>query len=269
MTLRIPIFVISFNRGRQLRRAVASYLALEAPVDLIIQDNGSDDPQTLEILSELERDGHHLVRGRKIASATDLEGVDDAVGAYFGRDRPRGRYVVTDCDIELAPTAAGTLGLYGELLDRFAGAECVGPMLRIDDVPTSYPLYNHMMNRHIEQFWRHPPRFIGSSRGPCAVLPCLIDTTFAMHREASRFHRLKRALRVYAPYDARHLDWYPSQADEKYRDSSSAAISHWNNRLQIWRHCDEPLRYPGYHNVVAAPDGRLHAKWIDLNKPTP
>jgi glycosyltransferase involved in cell wall biosynthesis len=265
MTSRVPIFVISFNRGRQLRRAVASYRTQDTPVDVVVHDNGSDDAQTLEILDELQRDGHRVVRGGRIGSAADLERVDDTVAAYFGRDRRRGRYVVTDGDIELAPGARAALAVYGELLDRIGLAECVGPMLRIDDVPSDYPLYNCMLNRHIEQFWRHPPRFLDTSLGPCAVLPCIIDTTFALHREGSRFRRLKPALRVYAPYDALHLDWYPAHADANYRSSSNPAISHWNNRVQLERHSGERLRFSGYHTVVAAVDGRLHASWIDLH----
>ena len=152
----------------------------------------------------------------------------------------------------------GALSVYDELLDRFPGVESVGPMLRISDVPRSYPLFNRVMNRHVRRFWRHRPSIAATSAGPVAFLRTVIDTTFALHRAGAPFRRMKKALRVYNPYDARHMEWYAA-ADEAgaYYSSSSPNVAHWNNAEQrkLWR--DEPLRYSSYFDVRKTPSGRL------------
>jgi len=45
----IPVIVISFNRGDLLRRVVASYRRQSVPVEIVVHDNGSDDPATLKM----------------------------------------------------------------------------------------------------------------------------------------------------------------------------------------------------------------------------
>jgi len=267
---RLPIFIISFNRGAFLRRVIDSYRRQTTPIDIIVHDNGSDDPETLDILGELAAQGVAVHRAGKIESPDQLETIDQTIDSYFGWFRRRGRYVVTDCDIDLAPARPEALALYGELLDRFRKAECVGPMLRIADIPRDYRLFNHVMNRHIEQFWRFPPERIQTRQGDCAYLPATIDTTFAVHREGSSFRRLKRGLRVYHPFEARHLDWYPDEAGEIYRHTSAAAISHWNNATQFAALAREPLRFERYTIVESAADGRLAIRDVELaNHPEP
>ncbi len=133
-------------------------------------------------------------------------------------------------------------------------------MLRIADIPASYRLFNHVMNRHIEQFWHKQPERIQTRSGDCAYIEATIDTTFALHREGSKFRRLKRGLRVYHPFEARHLDWYPDAGQDSYRETSSAAISHWNNSAQFAAFTDEALRFDRYTIVETVADGRLAAR---------
>ena len=154
---RLPVFIISFNRGIYLRQVIDSYYRQSLPVDVIVHDNGSDDPATLDTLSGLEKDGIVVYRRGKIDSVEDLNLVDKSIRNYFGWFRKRSQYVVTDCDIDLSIAHPDTLEVYRELLERFPQAECVGPMLRIEDIPETYPLYNRVMNRHIEQFWHKAP----------------------------------------------------------------------------------------------------------------
>lgn len=170
------------------------------------------------------------------------------------RTRASGPYIVSDDDIDLSDADPRAIAIYAELLARFDIA-CVGPMLRIADVPRSYPLYNHMMNRHIGQFWSRRPRWVETAAGRVGVLDAPIDTTFALHRAGEPFRRLKPGLRVYAPYDARHLDWYPIGAGGGYRDSSSAGISHWNNALSEQQHRSDALRFERYFAVRMGADG--------------
>lgn len=261
---RIPIFVLSFNRGAQLRAVIGSYRLQRAAIDVVVHDNGSDDAHTLQVLRELETEGVRVRRGPKIHVPAQLEGVEASVADYFGPGRARTRYVVTDCDIDLGVADPRALEVYDELLDRVPAAQCVGPMLRIRDIPRDYPLYNRVMNRHIEQFWRHRPHRLQTAFGTCAVLPAAIDTSFALHRAEFAFRRMRLGLRTYAPFEALHLDWYPQRTAAGYRESSSGAISHWDNARQLRAHAREALRFEGFHAIDVEPDGNLRDCWVAL-----
>jgi hypothetical protein len=116
------------------------------------------------------------------------------------------------------------------------------------------------MNRHIEQFWRHEPAWMETSRGRIACLAAPIDTTFALHRAGEPFRRLKQGVRVYEPYEALHLDWYPAADDgAAYFRSSSPGISHWNNAKAVSDLKDAPLAYARF-TYVEREDGALRVK---------
>jgi glycosyltransferase involved in cell wall biosynthesis len=255
----VPIFIISYNRAAYLRRILEGYRRLAVPIDIIIHDNGSDDPETLEELKRLEDAGIAVVRRPKISHPDQLDEVNLSVRAYFERVGHESRYVVTDCDIDLSIADRGAIEVYSALLDLFPRAECVGPMLRIRDIPTDYALYNHVMNRHIEQFWRLKPRWAAVPQGTVAFIKAQIDTTFALHRAGQPFRRLKQGLRVYEPYEALHLDWYPTDEDRNYSRSSSSEISHWNNDQQQREYSSVNLRYNKF-NYVESADGKLVTK---------
>ena len=139
-------------------------------------------------------------------------------------------------------------------------------MLRISDIPQDYPLFNRVMNRHIEQFWQHDALIVEDRNGDVAVLECVIDTTFALHRAGEPFRRLKTAVRVYEPYEARHLDWYRTDDDE-YTLMSSEEISHWNNAAEKARWAQEALLWDSYRIVRRAEDGRLRTTEIAVSSP--
>jgi hypothetical protein len=227
-----PIFVISYNRGKFLQSAVSSYRKLNRKTAIIVHDNGSDDRETLDILDRLEEEGCLIHRGARIQSAEELNAVDGTVQSYFSNWSEPSRYVVTDCDIDLSIAHAGALDLYDELLNRFTDVECVGPMLRIRDIPRTYPLFDRVMERHISQFWSRKPEWTETSFGRVATLDCPIDTTFALHRAGEAFRRLKRSRRVYFPFEARHLDWYldsDGMQAAPYYSTAAEDISHWSN----------------------------------------
>jgi len=262
-TDRMPIFVISYNRGRLLERVVRSYANLSQPTEIVIHDNGSDDEATRDVLTKFERAGTPVVRSGKIRSADELNLVDKTIRRYFKRRGVLAPYIVTDCDIDMSAALPDAIAVYSELLDKFPDVACVGPMLRIRDIPRHYTLYNHVMNRHIEQFWEKLPEWTETSRGPVAFLRAKIDTTFALHRAGAPFHRLKSGIRVYHPYEALHLDWYPDltdAGDPAYRRSSSVKISTWANEVEFERHGDDRLKYDRFNYVDRDETGALVAK---------
>jgi glycosyltransferase involved in cell wall biosynthesis len=254
----VPIFVISYNRADALRCVLASYRRQSECTEIVVHDNGSDDPATLAYLDELAKEGVRVYMRQPIRSADELNSVNESVSDYFEDWAEPSNYIVTDCDIDLGIANANALAIYAELLDRFREAECVGPMLRISDISRKYFLFNHVMNRHIEQFWHRDPIFTSTSKGEVAYIEALIDTTFALHRAGEPFRRLKQGLRVYFPYEARHLDWYlEERMAGGYNDSSSANISHWNNRTYYESKCREALLFEEYKVVEQDGDGRL------------
>jgi len=253
----VPIFIISYNRGAYLAKVCASYRLQAHRTRLIIHDNGSDDEATLDILCGLEQAGVEVFRRSKIDHAGDLNLVDATVREFSQRESYFGPYVVTDCDIDLSDTGRNALLVYRELLEQFPQAKCVGPMLTIADVPKSYPLFQHAMNRHVDQFWSTEPHWIDTRFGTLAVRSALIDTTFALHRPREPFRRGKMGIRVYHPFEARHLDWYlDAEIMSTYAKTSSSNISHWDNWDQIrqWRCLPKVVRS---YKIVAGEIGAL------------
>lgn len=258
----VPIFVISYNRRWQLERALASYRQL-GDIEVVIHDNGSDAVEVVAYLDELERAGVHVERSGKIASVDDLESVNETIAHYF-ESRPPAEYVVTDPDIELVGGAEGAIDVYRHLLRANPDVESVGPMLRIDDVPASYPLRTTVLNWHIHQFWRNSPDIVRVGPELVALQRCPIDTTFAMHRAGVPFRRLSRGIRLYGRYAARHLDWYADgPADGVYARTARPEISHWGNERFHAEHSDDELVYRQYLDVEDLESGpRVAIRWV-------
>jgi len=244
----MPCFVISYNRGTMLKSAIHSVQQQNRSTSIIVHDNGSTDLETLRVLDELNKANIKVVYGKPIKSPDELNCINSTIEEYFKNWAEPARYLVTDCDIDLGIANADALDVYDDLLNIFNKLECVGPMLRIWDIPPSYPLYSHVMNRHIEQFWQKLPTILSVRQQPVAVIEAAIDTTLAMHRAGEKFRRLKSGLRVYEPFEALHLDWYEDIKTD-YTWSSSPLISHWNNDAYLRAHEDELLRYSHYYAV--------------------
>ncbi len=267
----MPVILISFNRGAMLRRMIDGLLQLARPVEIIIHDNGSDDAVTLRILLQLELEGIAVYRHAAILFADELNQVNATVLKHFADWAEPSAYVVSDCDIDISVADSDVLDVYQLLLNVDRRAECVGPMLRIHDIPEAYPLRNRALNRHIEQFWRHLPVFIAVETRMIAVQQAQIDTSFAMHRPGETFRRLKPGLRVYEPYEALHLDWYirPEQAvadEQMYAQTSSAGISHWNNAAETTLHGHDELEHRHFHTVCYNKNGDLKIDIVHLDR---
>ena len=259
----LPIFIISYNRGAFLEQVINSYNQLDWPVQIIIHDNGSDDSDTLRSLDRLEANDCIVYRRQKIKKPDDLNNTNETIQEFFRDCAGSSRYAVTDCDIDLSIAKPNVLELYDELLDLFPAIQCVGPMLRIRDISDGYPLFNSVMTRHIEQFWRKMPDWIETKYGRVATIACHIDTSFALHRAGDPFFKQKIARRVYHPYEAQHLDWYYgpiSYCRSPYFHTSSGAISHWNNKQTHERFAKEDMRFDHFIYVDEDDSGRLVEK---------
>lgn len=255
----LPLVLISFDRGAMLERTIRALERQTVPVEAVVHDNGSTDPATLDVLDRLEMRGTRVFRYPPITSPDELNLVDRTVTKVCGR-RSRGPYAVSDCDVSLEDSDPQAIEMYLRFLDTEPAAECVGPMLRIEDIPSDYPLFGKVINRHVEQFWHKEPLWTEALGRTVAYQWAPIDTTMAVHRGGTPFHREKSGIRVYRPFDALHLDWYSHDSSPSgYGQRSSPAVSHWSNDEYRERHAAERPDFDEYVIVVESPPGTLRA----------
>jgi hypothetical protein len=251
----VPVFLISFNRGPFLRRSVNAIRRLGTPTSIVVHDNGSDDAETIDVLRGLEAEGVVVNRRGRIHTADELNGVDETVQEFFRDWAEPTNYVVSDGDIDVGEADPRLLDVYADFLARYRNIACIGPMLRIDDIDPTYPLYGRVINRHVEQFWQHVPQSdVVPGFGVVWFQPAKIDTTFALHRAGEPFKRLKDGLRTYRPLEARHLDWYLERISGRFAETASPRISHWGTQRAVDAHGQEALRFRRFYAIEERDD---------------
>lgn len=240
MKPKIPIFIITRDRLTVLKESIWSYhKCFKDPFEIVIHDNRTTYPETKKYLKQLEKKGTKVFwntrdLGNKIS---ELNSVKYSIKEYLKKsDSPY--YIVTDPDIAFYDAPGDTLEFYSYLLDKNPWANAVGPWLRLDDIPDSYPLKKRVMQRKFK-YWRKNPFKVRFKRNEYSYTILRIDSIFAMYRRSYVF-RLKKlnTIGCYSPYAAKHLDWYldpknlaPDQKAylSKCRtDKRIAEISHWS-----------------------------------------
>jgi hypothetical protein len=230
----IPIFIITKDRTSCLIESIQSYYdQISRPIEIVLYDNHSTYEPMLDFLQSYENNGVTVYRNTKeISVPNDLNKISRSIKSYM-KNHNAPYYVVTDPDIVLDNTNGDILEFYAHLLENF-NINVVGPMLRIDDIPDYYPLKKEAILRHMSQFWLKNPLELTYKGNSYQYQRAYIDTTFGMYRRKYRFRRHTFGIRTYAPYSARHLDWYvdPKKIPNDqmyYMKSSSPFISHWSN----------------------------------------
>lgn len=188
----IPIFIISYNRLTDLKKMVDK-LTSDGYNNLIIVDNASDDENLLKYLHSLKCRVEFLDKnyGHKVVWKSQL--FDDIIN--------NGYYVVSDPDILPTPECPSDyVEFFWNILNQYPEVTKVGFSLKIDDLP----VYNN--NRMDIIRWES---FFFDD--VISIDPLLyraeIDTTFALYRPGI-INDFYSAIRVGAPYEARHLPWY-------------------------------------------------------------
>jgi len=229
----IPIFIISYERLDALERSIRSYYEnIKTPFEIVIMDFGSTFVPTLKYLKILEHKGIKVYWKEKLSNKRRFNlYVDGIIQDYF-KDHPKSNYVVTDPDIALDNTDGDILEVYAHLLGILPENYIVGPMLRIDDLPDYYPLKKEVRFGGWETFYHsRKVNEIQYKDKPVKYVLVRIDTTFAMNRAGTHWRRHRMAARVFAPYGARHLEWYLDPKDltpdqEYYMKHASRTITH-------------------------------------------
>jgi hypothetical protein len=230
----IPIIIITCNRLTVLRESLNSYYQnFGRGFTPVIHDNASSYPPMMAFLHRFEEQGGSVFYSKRVGREQDLNHVAETVDTWMRAHDSR-YYVVTDPDIAFDAGCSDLLELYADLLDVQEDIDVVGPMLRIDDIPEHYPLKQRVIERHVEQFWHKLPMEFTWRDRAIRYQHALIDTTFGMYRRGYRFRRLSRGIRTYAPYWARHLDWYldpGAMAEDQWYYLEHATVGHWGSIL--------------------------------------
>jgi pyruvyltransferase len=193
----LPIFILSCNNSERLDRAVSAFRGSNSRVEIIVCDNGSDDPRTLALLDELEHDCVTVYRSASIDPLDRLEWTNNLVRSFFQDWSEPSRYAVTDCIADLSAIGSGALDLYDDLLDRFPRADSVGPA--ITDLSPDAARFEKVVNA------KRAPHVKGES-GPDDIVPyrCLVvegglDSGFAIYRAGKPLLATMKSLRVCEP----------------------------------------------------------------------
>lgn len=228
---RIPIFIISYNRLTVLKRSINSYLSFVDYSDIIIVDKGSCYEPLKEYYFELAQKGTKVIYSDPLQKKDSLSNISEEVENHKKQNQ-FDYYIVTDPDICMEEVNLDVLDLYTFFLDIFPDIEIVGPMLRIIDIPENYPAREWCWKRHVDLFWHKIPEVLYWKNKKIHYQFAPIDTTFGVIRSTTRYKRLLNGIRIYAPYEATHLDWYitdnnMTEDQQFYMKTSNPDVAHW------------------------------------------
>lgn len=168
----------------------------------IIVDNHSDYPPLLEYYRECPYRIIHLEEnhGHRVVWKLGLQ----------NRAEIKGRYIVTDPDLDLSGIPDDFLDVLNGGLNKYPYFKKCGFSLEINDLPDSTEA---KFIRPIElKYWSVPLDHL--------YFNAMIDTTFALYENSVNRH-IFNAIRTNRPYTAKHLSWYYTDfnllpEDERY-----------------------------------------------------
>jgi len=236
----IPIFIITCDRLKVLKESMRSYYdCIKTPFKIVILDQGSTYGPTIEFLDNLELVGIKVYRWKKglnDSSRRNLRRDNDKIAGdirHYFRSHLPSNYVVTDPDILLDNVDGDILEVYAYLLEKLPKIMTVGTMLRTDDVPDFY--FNKkavLLTQEYAGIFTKKVNTIQYKGSAIKYISTPIHTTFGMYRSETLWTGFARkAIRTFAPYSAKHLDWYlnPEELteDQKYYMEHASSNLHW------------------------------------------
>jgi GT2 family glycosyltransferase len=238
--MKIPIFIIVHNHYDMLKRSLASYEKfIDHPKQFVFHNTNSVYQPTLDFLEERRKkgdlvyhtnDNHHLT-------------VRNTISDYLSKNPDCEYFVLTDPDVELQQSPGNIIDAYIYLINKY-NRFCVGCWHRTDDIPDYYPLKSQVHKGYTNRYYNENQKIQEHFNGidfSISIAP--IDTTFQLIRSKNfsineRFPHVD-CIRVFEPYNARHLDWYidPSNLTDcqKFCRDNATNVSHWNN--PNWKGC--------------------------------
>lgn len=241
----IPIFIITCDRLDFLKKSIWSYHNyIKTPFEVVICDQGSTYEPMREFLKKLESNDTIVYRwkdglndSKRINLRRNDNKIREDIQDYF-KSHLKSNYVVTDPDILLDNVEGDFLEVLAYLLKAFPQYAITGPIPRVDDIPDYYPYkekiiadYQRLFNPKKVQTIQYKDRSIRYVIAP-------IHTVFGMSRENAWWEGgVARAIRIFAPYLAKHLDWYldPEHLteDQKYYMEHASTNAHYGSARWI------------------------------------
>ena len=231
---RIPIFIVVKDRLTALKKSFDSYNEqINYPVEYVFIDNNSTYKPTIEYLKQKESSGHKVYWNKcKTCNTSSFPAAWPKIIKEHIHNIKSGipnYYVLTDSDIELDNVCKNILEIFIYIINKI-NTDCVGPALRIDDIPDYYPLKSDVLKKHKEFWMASKIKKINLNGNVIKYINAPIATTFGLYRSKYTFKRWKHAIRVFEPYSAKHLDWYINPDcmtdDQKYYLNNK--VTHWS-----------------------------------------
>ena len=197
-------------------------------LDIVIVDHGSTWPPMVEWLDTVGRSDGVQVSRWDNRHPRDLWAPAGIISHMLTSVDER--FLVTDCDVIPDPDCPTDWPqIMNAYLDHLPAVRKVGLGLRTDDIPA------HHAHRDMVQAWE--AQYQAPVAAPVIYNPGAagvfadIDTTLAMYRRCEPF-ALGPAVRLQAPYVARHLPWYEDtlslDAEQAYY-REHAVHGHWRD----------------------------------------
>ena len=217
--LKVPVFIISFNRLGYLRQLV-DWLEGAGYQNIHIVDNKSTYPPLLEYLAKCPHQVHRMDKNYGHLVLWESGRFDELINNE--------NFVLSDCDVvPVENCPANVVERLATILGRYKNFTKVGLSLKIDDLPEYYGPKNKVLTWEAP-FWEHPLE-------AGEIYEAAVDTTFAYYRPGvpPSDARWWRSLRTAPPLTARHLPWYsdtgvPSDEDLYYQSQVKEMSSQWS-----------------------------------------
>ncbi|MEO5950647.1 MAG: hypothetical protein ABIQ04_04320 [Candidatus Saccharimonadales bacterium] len=209
----IPVFIICRDRVTPLKKLV-KWLEDENLKNIFFIDNASTYPPLLEYF---RNSPYQTIRLNVNAGHTAPW--QEGIVQLYAADKP---FIVTDPDVIPSQEAHGAVKLFARLLNDHLERIKVGFGLRIDNLPDSYDLKQHVISWE-KQFW--------VSEVETDVYDAETDTTFALYRPGTPYV-IGPALRTGGVFVAEHEPWYIDSKNvndevKYYREHADKIIGSW------------------------------------------
>jgi hypothetical protein len=219
--MKIPCFVISYNRPSFLKKCVEALAQEERLQVIVVANDGFMLTDTPDVLYNPMSDNH----GHTVCWSQNLVPTDQS-------------YIVTDCDI-VVPSKLPWLDVLLSGMERLPKYNKFGLGLNTSQIPKSYPQRDQVLHHENKVIYKKnilDHRFIEAP----------VDTTLALYRAGYTKYSIWgndsavawtgecRAVRTFAPYEATHLTWHMTKEElageehQNYCKTINKNSTHWS-----------------------------------------
>ncbi|HEX8168885.1 MAG TPA: glycosyltransferase [Beijerinckiaceae bacterium] len=190
----LPVFIISLNCAADLEQVISACRRQRRAVEIVVYDDGSDEPETLVLLERLRQLRLRVYRRGPLSPPDRLARLNDAIQDFFRDWCEPSRYVVGEAILGSWADDPAALETYDDLLDRCPPADSVGPLSRSDSLEGD-TLFEVVAKTETD--------WAGGGAGPgfpklcrCVYIGKAFDGSFALYRSGLLPKDPMKALRV-------------------------------------------------------------------------